>query len=169
MKPEEFIGEKVTYDKDSQRIFGHKGGKIQLLLDVRGWGAMQNIFRYQEDAADFQDELGQWFADAINEKLTQPKELDLFRQYKKAFDAGFDYRTSLLPEIIEACGEDSAMDFEGWLKDQAQPIAEEIEKRDGEITELKAKIAEKEWKSLENVGLDKKLEKWDVNQAPPKD
>lgn len=72
MKPQKFIGEKVIYDKEGQMIFGQIEGKMQLLLDVRGWGSIQNIPEFKGDlekAAQFQDELGEWIADAINKKL----------------------------------------------------------------------------------------------------
>jgi len=78
-----FVGEKVTYDKESQKIFGikkkHQPGSLddgmQMILDVRGWGAIQNMFKdgngriVINEAAKFQDELGQFITDAINEKL----------------------------------------------------------------------------------------------------
>ena len=51
-----------------------------MLLDLRGWGAIQNLFLkngnavdpdWEERARNFQDELGRWIADAINQKLKQ--------------------------------------------------------------------------------------------------
>ena len=69
MTPKDFIGEKATYDEWGQIIWGHKGEDMQMLLDLRGWGAIQQLFKDQDKAANFQDELGQWIAEAINEKL----------------------------------------------------------------------------------------------------
>lgn len=69
MKPSEFIGDRVNYDSYGQMIFANKGNSQQLLLDVRGWGAIQNLFKTEDEAAVFQDQLGEWIADAINEKL----------------------------------------------------------------------------------------------------
>ena len=69
MKPSDFIGEKVSYDPAGQMIFGHKKDKLQLLLDVRGWGAIQHLFKTEKEAAQFQDQFGEWIASAINEKL----------------------------------------------------------------------------------------------------
>ena len=71
MKPQDFIGKKATYFEDGTQIFGeNEKGELQMILDVRGWGAIQNLFKGNEQkAAEFQDELGAWFADAINEKL----------------------------------------------------------------------------------------------------
>jgi hypothetical protein len=79
MTVEEFIG-KAKYDKEGQLIFGVKGGNLQLICDVRGWGAIQNLFtkdgRIDFDAAyKFQDELGEFIAAAINEKLKQKEQL----------------------------------------------------------------------------------------------
>lgn len=69
MKPSDFIGDSVNYDSYGQMIFANKGNSQQLLLDVRGWGAIQNLFKTEDEAAVFQDQLGEWIADAINEKL----------------------------------------------------------------------------------------------------
>jgi hypothetical protein len=46
-----------------------------MIAEIRGWGAIQNMFINKdgsinfEDAEKFQDELGEFIADAINEKL----------------------------------------------------------------------------------------------------
>lgn len=70
MKIEEFIGENVNYDEHSPMIWGNReNGTTQLILDVRGWGAIQNMFKTQEEAMEFQDKLGLWITDAINDKL----------------------------------------------------------------------------------------------------
>jgi hypothetical protein len=71
MKPQDFIGKKATYFEDGTQIFGeNEKGELQMILDVRGWGAIQNLFKGNaQKAVDFQDELGAWFVDAINEKL----------------------------------------------------------------------------------------------------
>lgn len=73
---QDFIGDKATYDDHGQKIWAvDKQGKMQMLCDLRGWGAIQNLFLGpggtldQEAAAKFQDELGQYIADAITEKL----------------------------------------------------------------------------------------------------
>jgi hypothetical protein len=86
MKPTEFIGEKVSYDQAGQMIFGHKGDKLQLLLDVRGWGAIQHLFKTEKEAADFQDAVGEWYAEAINEKL-QNRTSDLLKQNEELREA----------------------------------------------------------------------------------
>lgn len=72
----EFIGEHVRYDDIGGSIFGG----LQLIADIRGWGAIQNLFKDgkgmidTQKAAAFQDQFGQWIADAINEKLQREKE-----------------------------------------------------------------------------------------------
>jgi hypothetical protein len=73
---EKFIGESVVYHERSQSIYGvNKDGNHQLLADIRGWGAIQNLFKDNKGvidmpkAAAFQDEVGHWIADAIEAKL----------------------------------------------------------------------------------------------------
>ena len=70
---ESFIGSKAEFDKGgSGFIFGvnEKGG-MQMIGEVRGWGAIQNMFDTETEAEEFQDELGKWIADAINQKLNK--------------------------------------------------------------------------------------------------
>jgi len=76
-----FIGEKAVYDKMGQYIWAvDKDGGHQKLADLRGWGAIQNLFKDKKgavnfaDAEQFQDALGEWIVDAINKKLTPIKE-----------------------------------------------------------------------------------------------
>lgn len=80
MKTIDFLGIKVTYDKMGQMLFAvQKNGHHQMLADVRGWGAIQNLFKNpngtvrEEEAAKYQDDLGQWLADAINEKMERER------------------------------------------------------------------------------------------------
>ena len=76
MTIEDFIGTKVEYDENGgQYLWGiGKDGSMQMIGQIRAWGAIQNLFKENgvpnlEKAAEFQDELGKWVADAINEKL----------------------------------------------------------------------------------------------------
>ena len=71
MKVKEFIGKAVYYDEDGQMIFSKQDNQLLSNIDisVRGWGAIQQLFKTEEEAANFQDELGEWIADAINQKL----------------------------------------------------------------------------------------------------
>ena len=105
MKIEDFIGDKATYDPFGQKIFGVKGkGKdevFQMIADLRGWGAIQNLFLDKKGALDekaagkFQDDMGQWIADAISEKLSRTKSPYTFTpmEYinRSALEKGRDY------------------------------------------------------------------------------
>jgi hypothetical protein len=82
IKVKDFIGDKAVYDEEAQTIWGEdsKGG-LQMLLNVRGWGAIQNLFKNKKGQVDedkaikFQDDMGKWIADAISEKLEREKGL----------------------------------------------------------------------------------------------
>jgi len=90
MNVQDFIGEKATYDPDGQYIWGvdYDGGH-QKLADLRGWGAIQNAFMSkggmvdQEKAASFQDELGRWLADAINERLAKERMQGVISRFER--------------------------------------------------------------------------------------
>ncbi len=75
MDIKKFIGKSVRYDREGQQIYNADDN--QLLLDVRGWGAIQNLFADKKGkidinkAGDFQDDFGQFITDAINEKLNK--------------------------------------------------------------------------------------------------
>jgi hypothetical protein len=66
----EFVGE-TMYDDHGQMIFrGVDKDNLQMFLDVRGWGAIQNMgFKTQQEMMDFQDKVGRWVTDVINDKL----------------------------------------------------------------------------------------------------
>ena len=60
----------VYYDEFGTHIWNKdKEGYIQKVADIRGWGAIQNLFKTQKEAEEFQDEVGKFIADAINEKI----------------------------------------------------------------------------------------------------
>ena len=76
MKVTDFIGVKAIYKDFGKCICAvNKDGGYQKIVDLRGWGAIQSLFKTKkglvdkEKAASFQDELGRWLVDAINEKL----------------------------------------------------------------------------------------------------
>ena len=82
-KIRDFINGKVTYDKFGGQYFwvnanDPKGGS-QMLAELRGWGHIQNMFKNSngdidmDAAAEYQDQLGDWIADAINQKLESEK------------------------------------------------------------------------------------------------
>jgi hypothetical protein len=76
IKVTDFIGHTVSYDKHGQYLWGttEKDG-MQMVGEIRGWGAIQHLFKNPDGSIDlsaagkFQDELGEWIADAINQKL----------------------------------------------------------------------------------------------------
>jgi len=65
----EFIG-KAKFDEDGGYIWGvYPDEGMQMLIQIRGWGAIQNIRNLKGKHALFQDFMGRFIADAINEKL----------------------------------------------------------------------------------------------------
>jgi hypothetical protein len=60
----------VYYDEYGQYLWSKDStGGSQMIGEVRGWGGLQNKFKTEEEAATFQDEVGKFIADAINEKV----------------------------------------------------------------------------------------------------
>ena len=74
----DFIG-KADYDDYGQMIWAkYKDGTIQMMCDVRGWGAIQNMFIEGgkvnlDKARKFQEQLGWFITNAINEKVERWK------------------------------------------------------------------------------------------------
>jgi hypothetical protein len=65
----QFIG-RASYDNHGQLIFrGADKDNLQQFLDVRGWGSIQHMFKSEQDAANFQDKVGRWVTDVINNNL----------------------------------------------------------------------------------------------------
>ena len=80
-----FIGERVYYDEHGGGyIWGvgkekHQGVQMiaqvedieegNAVVSVRGWGAIQNLKNLPCSPEEFQDQLGDFIAEAINEKL----------------------------------------------------------------------------------------------------
>ena len=83
-----FIGKEVEYDKWGGTYIWGKDQKNNLqmvatvptpengepLVVVRGWGAIQNLKNLPCSPEDFQDHLGRFIAEAINEKIQREKE-----------------------------------------------------------------------------------------------
>ena len=60
----------VYYDKYGQYLWSKDStGGSQMIAEVRGWGRLQNEFLSSDNASIFQDEVGKFIADAINEKI----------------------------------------------------------------------------------------------------
>lgn len=80
MKVSDFIGKEASYDEYGQIIWGKDNNdKLQMIADVRGWGAIQHLFMNGKGELDevkatkFQDDLGRWIVEAINEKLARER------------------------------------------------------------------------------------------------
>ena len=81
MKVTDFINGKVSYDQEGGQYFWihTPDGGLQMLAEMRGYGAIQNMFRLKNGGIDlgaaneFQDRAANWIADAINEKLEREK------------------------------------------------------------------------------------------------
>ena len=59
----------VYYDEYGQYLWSKQSDGSQMIGEVRGWGRLQNEFQTEEEAAKFQDEIGKFIAEAINEKI----------------------------------------------------------------------------------------------------
>lgn len=61
----------VYYDEFGQYLWSKQDADSgsQMIGEIRGWGALQKEFKTQEECAKFQDEVGKFIADAINEKI----------------------------------------------------------------------------------------------------
>ena len=59
----------VHYDDYGQYLWANHDDGNQLIGEVRGWGALQQEFKTEKEAEAFQDEVGKFIADAINEKI----------------------------------------------------------------------------------------------------
>ncbi len=72
-----FIAGKVTYDKFGGKYFWIDDPKTgsQMLAEMRGWGHIQYMFKDKNGnldtnaAKEYQDKIGEWIAEAINEKM----------------------------------------------------------------------------------------------------
>lgn len=83
----DFITGKVTYDKFGGQYFwiNNPSGGCQMLAEMRGYGHIQNMCKDTFDKIDmdqadqFQDRVGEWIAEAINEKMqreSQPQPIE---------------------------------------------------------------------------------------------
>jgi hypothetical protein len=61
----------VYYDKFGQYLWSAQDAGVgaQMIGEVRGWGALQHEFKTEEEAENFQDEVGEFIAQAIREKV----------------------------------------------------------------------------------------------------
>jgi len=73
----------ASYDDHGQMIFRENQGGLRQFIDLRGWGAIRNVFKTDKEAAEFQDAVGQWVVNAINEKIENDKKAE-----QELLDAG---------------------------------------------------------------------------------
>ena len=61
----------VYYDEWGTHLWSKQDedGGSQLIGDIRGWGRIQHLFPTQKESEAFQDSIGKFIADAINEKI----------------------------------------------------------------------------------------------------
>lgn len=75
MKPtiKQWLLDGVQYDENGAMIWAKNNttDEIRHVIDIRGFGSMLKTFKLDEaEAMRFQDDLGRFLADAINEKLS---------------------------------------------------------------------------------------------------
>jgi len=70
MKINEWLKD-VYYDEHGQYLWSKQDadGGSQMIGEVRGWGVIQQLFRTHKECSEFQDEVGKFIAEAINEKV----------------------------------------------------------------------------------------------------
>jgi len=78
MTIKEWFKSGVQYDNEDTQIWAVDKQKdadyLHHVADVRGWGEMQNLFKLDMNkAAEFQDSVGKFIAEAINEKLERER------------------------------------------------------------------------------------------------
>ena len=108
MDVKDFIGEKVWYDGYGKGYFWgrQKDGDNQLIAEIRGYGAIQGLFKEDGDydfrkIDNFQDRMGKFIAEAINEKLERERKIG-----KKVSED--PKQIDLIDSVTEiACGENS--------------------------------------------------------------
>jgi hypothetical protein len=67
---ENFIGRAKFDEHGGGYIWGvNEKGDHQMIAEVRGWGAIQYLFKDIEECAKFETSMGKFIAEAINEKL----------------------------------------------------------------------------------------------------
>ena len=57
----------IEYDPENRTLTANEGDNH--VASIRGWSAIRKLFATDQEAANFQDELGAWIADAITKKL----------------------------------------------------------------------------------------------------
>jgi hypothetical protein len=78
MTIQEWFRDEVQYHTSGTEIWAVEKTKdadyLHHVADVRGWGELQNLFKLDMDkASEFQDKVGKFIAEAINEKLQRER------------------------------------------------------------------------------------------------
>lgn len=115
MKLSHFLKGTLKYDEEGQYIFHiQENGNQHILGEVRGWGAIQKFFKLPDGqiatkkAEAFQDELGKWIVQALQEKL----ELESKPDFAMVFDG----------KAWEKAGGDKGDNSEFWKRAQILKI-----------------------------------------------
>jgi polyhydroxyalkanoate synthesis regulator phasin len=125
-----FIGVAKHDEFKGTYIWGvDKQGGNQMIAEVRGWGAIQNMFKNKdgsinfEDAEQFQDELGKFITEAINEKLNKQ-----------------EYKDKVIQSLIDTYNSD-ILKLDEDFKDSCSVLTlEEISTLKRVVTDLKSKL-----------------------------
>lgn len=79
----DLIDGKLIYIAEEQNIYIEDAdGRIRLLLELRGWAPIQKLFSNKKGAVDFkeagkfQDKIGEWVIDSLNESLNKIKHIE---------------------------------------------------------------------------------------------
>jgi hypothetical protein len=82
-KVKQWLGDNIIYDAHGQMIFAvRENGHHQMIADVRGWGAIQNLFPGDPSKAmEFQDALGEFLAEAIKKHISSNAD-DMLKTHK---------------------------------------------------------------------------------------
>lgn len=57
----------IEYDPENRTLTADEGDNH--VANIRGWSSIRKLFATDQEAGEFQDEMGKWIADAINQKL----------------------------------------------------------------------------------------------------
>ena len=57
----------IEYDPENRTLTADEGDNH--VANIRGWSSIRKMFATDHEAAQFQDNLGEWIADAITKKL----------------------------------------------------------------------------------------------------
>lgn len=59
----------IEYCRENRTLTADEGDNH--VANIRGWSSIRKMFATDEEAAKFQDQVGEWIADAITRKLQE--------------------------------------------------------------------------------------------------